>query len=188
MADPAYSRLLIQNTSLPLNDILALDRVQKKLPIPKEVAAYLRKQNLIEGRLPNIYVAAKVANSSVDKADYIKSKAQDDEFYSKLIVDYLTNFKVADRQAIDLLLMDKLSSTIGDDQKKRKIGNLLTKLRRSEVIESKGIRMFFLQAHYLPVVAERKKYGDSCNLLICKEFIFYFCRKKALTDRDSTRG
>lgn len=37
VVDPAYSRLLIQNTDLPLNDILALDRIQKKLSIPKEV-------------------------------------------------------------------------------------------------------------------------------------------------------
>src|SRR5699024_389276 len=29
VVDPAYSRLLIQNTDLPLNDILALDRIQK---------------------------------------------------------------------------------------------------------------------------------------------------------------
>jgi hypothetical protein len=29
--DPAYSRLLLQKTALPIEDILALDRVQKQL-------------------------------------------------------------------------------------------------------------------------------------------------------------
>jgi ATP-dependent DNA helicase RecG len=37
VVDIAYSRLLIQKTNLPLADVLALDRVQKKLSIPDEV-------------------------------------------------------------------------------------------------------------------------------------------------------
>jgi ATP-dependent DNA helicase RecG len=56
--DLAYSRLLIQKTDLPLADVLALDRVQKKLPIPDEAAARLRKAGLIEGRKPNHFVSA----------------------------------------------------------------------------------------------------------------------------------
>ena len=100
VVDPAYSRLLIQNTDLPLNDILALDRIQKKLSIPKEVVADLRNKGLVEGRLPNIYVSAKVVSTTTDKVDYINTKAQDDAFYTKLIVDYLSSFKTANRQDI----------------------------------------------------------------------------------------
>lgn len=37
--------------------------------------------------------------------------------------------------------MDKLSSTLDEQQKKRKIGNLLTKLRRNGIIRNQGIRM-----------------------------------------------
>ena len=58
VVDPAYSRLLIQKTDLPLADVLALDRVQKKLPIPDEAAAGLRRAGLIEGRKPNYHVSA----------------------------------------------------------------------------------------------------------------------------------
>ena len=141
VVDPAYSRLLIQNTDLPLNDILALDRIQKKLSIPKEVVADLRNKGLVEGRLPNIYVSAKVVSTTTDKVDYINTKAQDDAFYTKLIVDYLSSFKTANRQDIEALLMDKLSSTLDEQQKKRKIGNLLTKLRRNGIIRNQGIRM-----------------------------------------------
>ena len=51
VVDPAYSRLLIQKTDLPLEDILALDRIQKKLPLNDEgVLRHLRKAGLIEGR------------------------------------------------------------------------------------------------------------------------------------------
>jgi ATP-dependent DNA helicase RecG len=50
VVDLAYSRLLIQQTDLPLADVLALDRVQKRLPIPEAVAARLKRSGLIEGR------------------------------------------------------------------------------------------------------------------------------------------
>ncbi len=53
VVDPAYSRLLIQKTDLPLVDVLALDRVQKKLPIPVEGVPRLRRAGLIEGRKPD---------------------------------------------------------------------------------------------------------------------------------------
>lgn len=140
VVDQAYSRLLIQKTDLPLNDILALDRVQKRLPVPKEVVAHLRKEGLIEGRQPNIYVSAKVASSMSAKAGYIKTRAQDDEFYIKLLTDYLHEFRQATRQEIDNLLMNKLSDALDASQKKKKIDNLLTKLRRGEVIFNQGSR------------------------------------------------
>jgi hypothetical protein len=57
---PGLQPLLIQKTDLPLADVLALDRVQKKLPIPDEAANGLRA-GLIEGRKPNYHVAAQMA-------------------------------------------------------------------------------------------------------------------------------
>lgn len=92
VVDIAYSRLLIQKTDLPLADVLALDRVQKKLPIPEDAAAHLRKAGLIEGRKPKYFVSAKVAAATASKADYIRTRAQDDEFYAKLLTDYLEKF------------------------------------------------------------------------------------------------
>lgn len=41
---------------------MALDRVQKKLPILNDAAIRLRKAGLIEGRKPNLHVSALVAN------------------------------------------------------------------------------------------------------------------------------
>ncbi|MFC6674084.1 ATP-binding protein [Marinobacterium aestuariivivens] len=140
VVDPAYSRLLIQKTDLPLADILALDRVQKKLPIPDEAVTRLRRTGLIEGRKPNLYVSAKVAKATSDKADYIRTRAQDDEFYAKLLTDYLQKFGQAGRDEIDKLLMDKLSDGLSTEQKRNKIGNLLTKLRRHGRIHNAGSR------------------------------------------------
>ncbi len=138
VVDPAYSRLLIQKTDLPLVDVLTLDRVQKKLPVPKEAVARLRRMKLIEGRKPNYYVSATVAEVTANKADYIRTRAQDDEYYAKLLTDYLEKFGQANRAEIKELLSDKLSDALSDKQKYTKISNLLTKLRRRRVIVNTG--------------------------------------------------
>lgn len=140
VVDPAYSRLLIQKTDLPLIDVLTLDRVQKKLTIPDEAATRLRKAGLIEGRKPNFHVSALVADVTASKVDYIRTRAQDDEFYAKLLTDYLKQFGQADRAEINKLLTDKLSDALNEQQKEDKIGNLLTKLRRSNRIMNTGTR------------------------------------------------
>lgn len=138
VVDIAYSRLLIQKTDLPLADVLALDRVQKKLPIPDEAAARLRKAGLIEGRKPNYFVSAMVAAATASKADYIRTRGQDDEFYAKLITDYLAKFGEASRADINKLLLDKLSEALTEKQKGNKISSLLTKLRRQGTIVNAG--------------------------------------------------
>ena len=140
VVDIAYSRLLIQKINLPLADVLALDRVQKKLPIPDEAATRLRKGGLIEGRKPNYFVSAVVASATASKADYIRTRAQDDEFYAKLVTDYLKKFGQADRAEINKLLLDKLSDALDAGQKEKKVANLLTKLRRAGRINNAGSR------------------------------------------------
>lgn len=140
VVDVAYSRMLIQKTNLPLSDILALDRVQKKLPIDDVIAKRLRYAKLIEGRKPHLYVSAAVASATSAKADYIDTRGQDDEFYMKQITDYLTKFGSASRQEIDKLLMGKLSIALDSTQKQNKIGNLLTGMRLGGVITNAGTR------------------------------------------------
>lgn len=138
VVDPAYSRLLIQNTDLPLADVLALDRVQKKLPIPDEAVTRLKRAGLIEGRKPHFHVSASVAKVTASKADYIRTRAQDDEFYAKLLTDYLYKFGEASRAEINQLLLDKLSEALTEWQKVKKINNLLTKWRRAGLVENQG--------------------------------------------------
>lgn len=140
VVDPAYSRLLIQKTDLPLADVLALDRVQKKLPIPDEAVTRLRRAGLIEGRKPNYYVSATVAAATASKAAYIRTRAQDDEFYAKLLTDYLDKYGEASRAEINQLLLPKLSEALTDVQKDKKIANLLTNLRRAGRIRNTGTR------------------------------------------------
>ena len=65
IVDSAYTKLLMQRTNLPLNDILGLDRVQKRLPLGDEAIARLRRAGLIEGRKNNLHVSANIAKATV---------------------------------------------------------------------------------------------------------------------------
>lgn len=138
VVDPAYSRLLIQKTDLPLADILALDRVQKKLPIPDTSVIRLRKAGLIEGRKPNFHVSAQIAKATASVADYLRTRGQDDTFYLKQITDYLTVKGEASRADINQLLLGKFSDALTDEQKYNKVSNLLGKLRRRGAIKNVG--------------------------------------------------
>lgn len=140
LVDPAYSRMLIQKTDLSLLDILALDRVQKKLPLDDAVVKRLRQAKLIEGRRPHLHVSAAVATATASKADYIRTRGQDDAFYAKLVSDYLAKFGSATRQEIDKLLSGKLSDALDAEQKQNKIGNLLSGMRSAGAIINTGSR------------------------------------------------
>jgi len=138
LIDEAYSRVLIQKTDLPLDDVLALDKVQKKLPIPDKTAARLRRSALIEGRKPHYQVAAHIAHVTGHKAEHIRTRAQDDTFYAKLITDDLEQFGQASRADINELLMDKLSEALSEEQKYNRISYLIKKLRAAGMIVNTG--------------------------------------------------
>lgn len=140
VVDPAYTRLLLQNTDLPLTDVLALDRIQKKLPLADAAAKRLRKAGLIEGRKPNLHIAAKVADVVDSRADYIRTRKQDDAFYIKLVTDYLRQYGTASRDDVDKLLFGKLSEALTEQQKYNKIHNLLGKMKKQGLIENRGGR------------------------------------------------
>ena len=140
VVDPAYSRLLMQKTGLPFTDILALDRVQKKLPLPDEMSKHLRLMGLIEGRKPNLHVSASIAEATGKKAEYILTRSLDDKHYEQLLLDYLNKFGRASRHDVDGFLMVKLGDALDEEQKKNRIANLLTKLRRSGKIRNSGSR------------------------------------------------
>lgn len=136
--DQAYSEMLMLKTNLPLADILALDRVQKKLPVSDVMTKHLRHAGFIEGRKPNLYVSASVAKATDSKATYIRMRAQDDDYYAKLVMDYLQQYDHASKKEIKQLLLNKLSDALTEKQKSNKINNLLTKLRLSGRIFNSG--------------------------------------------------
>ena len=138
IVDPAYSEWLMQRTDLPLTDILALDRVQKKLPISKEAATRLRRAKLIGGRRPNLHISSIVAAATGTKAEYIRTRSQNDAVYEKLLRDYLLEYGECSRSEIDELLRPLLSESLSENEKSSKISNLITRWRRSGVIVNRS--------------------------------------------------
>lgn len=55
-----YSKILFEKTNLDIDKVMLLDRVQKSYPITKEQSDYLKKDNLVEGRYPNIYISSDI--------------------------------------------------------------------------------------------------------------------------------
>lgn len=66
--DENYTQLLMRQTEIDLMDVIALDKVQKKRPLDDETFKRLKARKLIEGRRPNIFISAKIADVIGDRA------------------------------------------------------------------------------------------------------------------------
>ena len=132
--DTDYSLLLMSNNEVNLTETVLLDSLQKGKHISDKAIDLLRKKHLIEGRKPHVYIAKAVAQSTNSKAEYSKHKGLKDKSCESLLLDALHDHKVLTRTDIDTLLWDALSDQLSDSQKKNKIGNLLTRLRKKGVI------------------------------------------------------
>ena len=132
--DEKYTNLLIKKSDLDLSTVIALDKVQKQQPLEEEEFKKLKSQKLIEGRRPNIFVSAKIAAITGDKATYIKHRAFDKEHYKNLVKSYLQQFDEAKRSDLDTLLLDKISETRTTKQKKDFVTNLLQEMKNEGII------------------------------------------------------
>lgn len=136
--DAKYTQALMNRPDLDLREVVLLDRVQKRQKVTPEEAKRLRGEKLIEGRSPHYFISAKVADWAGQKARYIRNRALDDEYYRRLIVEYLQKFKQANRQELDDLLLSKLSEVLAPAQKQHKVRNLIQSLRRDGAIQNAG--------------------------------------------------
>jgi ATP-dependent DNA helicase RecG len=127
--DENYARLLMERADLPLEQAIWLDRVQKKSTVDDAHIAELRKAKLIEGRKPNFFVSAHVADATHTRPEYTRNKGLDDHYYKTLILQHITQFKAASVLEIRDLLMDKLPNSLTQEKKHVKVKNLLTALR-----------------------------------------------------------
>lgn len=136
--DMDYARLLAKNKALNLAEIMALDKVQKKLALSDDEEKALKAKSLIDGRKPNFYIAKSVAQLAGQKAKYSKNKAFDKQYYLDLICKSIAEHRSLTRKDIDELLWTKLPDWMGDAQKKIKVNNLISEARRSGKITNEG--------------------------------------------------
>lgn len=137
--DLNYARMLARNSSLSLLEIMMLDKVQKRLDITNEELKLLRAKGLVEGKKPNIIISAKVAQTTGQKAAYTRNKAFTKQQYFDWIIQGIMYHGSLSRQDIDSLLWDRLSDLYNSDkQKKIKINNLISDLRKMGKIKNMG--------------------------------------------------
>ncbi len=134
--DENYTRVLFDNPDFDLTTVYLIDLVQKHKQVSKEAVQYLRKLGVIEGKLPNLYISASVAKAIDEKAQYIKNKGLDNDYYRKLIVDYLLKFKKGNKEDFIKLLFNKLPDVLNEKQKVAKIRNLLSAMKAENIIST----------------------------------------------------
>ena len=134
-----YTSVLFENNDLSLETVMLLDRVQKNITISKEQSDTLRKEHLIEGRYPNIYVSKGVSEMVDDKVSYTKKSGFDDQYYKDLVLKYIKDFGSITKKDLDKLLIDKLPDSLNEEQKKRKIRYLVNEILNKKEQKIKNI-------------------------------------------------
>lgn len=139
--DENFANILVSNTSLSLADIMLLDSVQKGKTISHIAANYLRKKGYIEGRYPNVFLSSKVITPTKHvglKASYIKNRSFDDDYFKKLIIDYIKEFGKAERTDLFTLIGKMLPEYMTERQRYDKLTNLLSSLKRKSMLMYDG--------------------------------------------------
>ena len=132
--DENYSLMLLENTNIDLTTAVLLDKVQKGKPISENAVKMLRKEKLIEGRKPHLYVSKFIANATDKQVEYTLKKGFNDAECQEWIIKALNDHKVLSRKQINELLWNKLPIDFTEDQKMAKIKNLLYKMHKNSTI------------------------------------------------------
>ena len=132
--DENYSLMLLENTNIDLTTAVLLDKVQKGKPISENAVKMLRKEKLIEGRKPHLYVSKYIAKATDKQVEYTLKKGFNDAECQEWIIKALNDHKVLSRKQINELLWNKLPIDFTEDQKIGKIKNLLYKMHKNNTI------------------------------------------------------
>ena len=137
--DEKYSIMLLENSNINLTEAVLLDQVQKGILPNDNAIAMLRKKHLIEGRKPRLFVAKQLAQNTGTKVEYSKHKGLEVKSCESLLLSTLKEHGKLSRTEIDSLLWNVVSDQLDDKQKKSKIGNILTNLRKRKLIENETV-------------------------------------------------
>lgn len=138
--DERYTRLIMERTDLNLEQVILLDRVQKKKPIGRDEHRQLKAAGLVEGRYPSLMVAGAVARVTGETGRHIRERGFNKQYYLDLVLALLHEHGPVGRAAVDDVLLSKLPDRLTPKQKQRKVHNLLQELRRSGSIVNRGTR------------------------------------------------
>ena len=135
--DENYSHWLMERTDLPIEHVLWLDRLQKKLRLDAAQVAELRRAGLIEGRSPKLHISAQMAVATDQEVAYLNHKGLDSKHYKGLVLGLLA-LGPQPRAKINAMLLPKLPAAIALSSQKTFIKNLLQDMVREQLIENAG--------------------------------------------------
>jgi ATP-dependent DNA helicase RecG len=137
--DERYSQLLLQRHDLEIDTVILLDRVQKGLPIADAAASRLRREGLIEGRKGGLRVSAHIAAATETEVGHSHSMGVESVQMKEMLKSHLKKFPGTSRPDIDRLLRPLLPGFLSDTQRRDKVTNLLSAMKkRDRSIRSSG--------------------------------------------------
>ena len=136
--DKNYTQLLHADTELNMRMVFLLGKVQKQEVISKESFKLLKRQGLVEGRYPNIFVSFKVADLVGQKAAYIRNRGLEDDICKQLIVKALEAMGEASKREIMEVLENALPEVLDEGQKSKKVSNLLQAMKKEGLVAAEG--------------------------------------------------
>lgn len=136
--DKNYTQLLHANADLDLLTVFLLDKVQKKEVISKESYWRLKKQELVEGRYPHIYVSYKVANIVGQQTDYVRNRGLSNDVYKQILINALETMEKASVTELKQILLGALPAVLDDKQQSKKVSNILQAMKREGIAEVDG--------------------------------------------------
>lgn len=134
--DERFTFILFNNQELDLDTVFLLDLVQKGRgnQLTNDAIKMLRKYKLVEGRKESLYLSSSVSKGIDDQAQYIKNKGFNDQYYQDLVIEYIRKYGSATKENVRKLLADKLPDSLNNSQKEAKIHNILSSLKRKDII------------------------------------------------------
>jgi len=135
--DKNYTRLLHSNGNLDLKTVFLLDQVQKRKTISKDDSKLLRKNGLVEGRYPALYVSYKIAEAVGDKAGYVRNKGLDEKILKELIISALQTGPLK-KAEIYAAVKHAFPDILTEEKKYKKLSNLLQKMKKEGIIAIRG--------------------------------------------------
>jgi ATP-dependent DNA helicase RecG len=117
-----YAHQLKTRPELSLEDVMALDKVQKKQTITEQEANRLRELKLIAGWMPDIRIIVEDRPENIPYSEY-----------KKLILNYIEERGSATREDIETLIMPTLPFDMPKDKRQKKLSNILVKMSSKDL-------------------------------------------------------
>ncbi|MCQ2049863.1 MAG: putative DNA binding domain-containing protein [Candidatus Saccharibacteria bacterium] len=136
--DEDYSKMLLENTSIGLDEAVLLDALQKKKSLSADAIKLLKKDGLVEGRGKNIFISKYVALATSQETEHSQAKGLSNANYRNIIADYLKDYGELSKRKVLEMLEPHLPKSLDEKQKKYKVENLLASMRRDDLVVCKN--------------------------------------------------